>query len=108
MSKVKERLLVSLFLFCKLVKDYVDGLENLKKIEITIEDDEEMSGSFYVVKTKETYVYEDEADADVKVDAVRRDIGFAGVEKKYKQGKMNKAGEVVRPETWTVVAKLNK
>ena len=74
----------------------------------TIEDDEEMSGGFYVVKTKETYVFEDEADADVKVDAARRDPGFAGVEKKYKAGKMNKAGDVVRPETWTVVVKLNK
>lgn len=81
------------------IKDYIDSLENLKKIEITIEDNEEMSGSFYVVKTKETYVYEDEADADAKVDAARRDPGFAGVEKKYKQGKMNKAGEQVRPET---------
>ena len=88
------------------IKDYIDGLENLRKIEFTIEDNEEMSGSFYVVKTKETYVYEDEADADAKVDAARRDPGFAGVEKKYKQGKMNKAGEVVRPETWTVVVKL--
>lgn len=90
------------------IKDYIDGLDNLRKIEVTIEDDEEMSGSFYVTKTKETFVYEDEADADVKVDAVRRDPGFAGVEKKYKAGKMNKAGDVVRPETWTVVAKLNK
>lgn len=90
------------------IKDYVDSLENLRKIELTIEDDEEMSGGFYVVKTKETYVFEDEADADVKVDAARRDSGFAGVEKKYKAGKMNKAGDVVRPETWTVVVKLNK
>ena len=90
------------------IKDYVDSLENLRKIEFTIEDDEEMSGGFYVVKTKETYVYEDESDADVKVDAARRDVGFAGVEKKYKAGKMNKAGDVVRPETWTVVVKLNK
>ena len=90
------------------IKDYVDSLENLRKIEFTIEDDEEMSGGFYVVKTKETYVFEDEADADVKVDDARRDPGFAGVEKKYKAGKMNKAGDVVRPETWTVVVKLNK
>ena len=90
------------------IKDYVDSLENLRKIEFTIEDDEEMSGGFFVVKTKETYVFEDEADADVKVDAARRDPGFAGVEKKYKTGKMNKAGDVVRPETWTVVVKLNK
>ena len=90
------------------IKDYVDSLENLRKIEFTVEDDEEMSGGFYVVKTKETYVFEDEADADVKVDAARRDPGFAGEEKKYKAGKMNKAGDVVRPETWTVVVKLNK
>lgn len=90
------------------IKDYIDGLSNLRKIEVTIEDDEEMSGNFYVTKTKETYVYEDEGDADAKVDAARQDLGFAGVEKKYKQGKMNKAGEVVRPEAYTVVVKLNK
>ena len=90
------------------IKEYIDSLQNLRKIEFTVEDDEEMSGSFYVTKTKETYVYEDESDADAKVDAVRRDVGFAGVEKKYKAGKMNKAGEVTKPETWVVVAKLNK
>lgn len=90
------------------IKDYIESLDNLRKIEITIEDDEEMSGSFYVTKTKETYVFEDEHDADVKVDSVRQDNGFAGVEKKYKAGKMNKAGEVTKPETWVVVAKLNK
>ena len=90
------------------IKDYVDNLDNLRKIEITIEDDEEMSGHFYVTKTKETYVFEDEASADEKVDAARRDLGFAGVDKKYKQGRMNKAGEVTKPETWTVVVKLNK
>ena len=90
------------------IKDYIDGLSNLRKIEVTIEDDEEMSGSFYVTKTKETYVFEDESSADEKVDAARRDLGFAGVDKKYKQGKMNKAGEVTKPETWTVVVKLNK
>ena len=90
------------------IKDYIDGLSNLRKIEVTIEDDEEMSGNFYATKTKETYVFEDESSADEKVDAARRDLGFAGVEKKYKQGKMNKAGEIVRPETYTVVVKLNK
>lgn len=90
------------------VKDYIDGLENLRKIEFAIEDDEDMNSSFYVVKTKETYVFDNEEDADAKVDAARQDIGFAGVEKKYKQGKMNKAGEIVRPETWSVVVKLNK
>ena len=81
--------------------------EGLTKIEIVLEHAETIAG-FDVRKTKETYVFEDEADADVKVDAARRDPGFAGVEKKYKAGKMNKAGDVVRPETWTVVVKLNK
>ena len=90
------------------IENYINNLENLRKIEITIEDDEDMSGSFYITKTKETYVYDNENDADVKVDAARRDLGFAGVEKKYKQGKMNKAVEVTKPETWTVVVKLNK
>lgn len=90
------------------IKDYIDNLDNLKKIEVTIEDDEEMSGSYYIVKTKETYVFEDEVDADEKVDAVRRDNGFAGVEKTYKPGKMNKAGEVTKAETWIVKVKLNK
>lgn len=90
------------------IKDYVDSLEKLRKIEFTIEDDEEMSGGFYVVKTKETYVFEDEADADIKVDAARRDPGFAGVDKTYKAGKMNKAGEVTKAETWVVKVKLNK
>lgn len=90
------------------IKDYIDGLNNLRKIEITVEDDEEMTGSFYITKTKETYVFEDEVDADEKVDEARRNPGFAGVDKKFKQGKVNKAGEVVKPETWTVVVKLNK
>ena len=40
------------------------------------------------------------------VDEIRRNPNFLGVEKKYKAGKMNKAGDVVKPETWTVVAKI--
>ena len=91
------------------VEKYVEDRERegLTKIEIVLEHAETIAG-FDVRKTKETYVFEDEADADIKVDAARRDPGFAGVEKKYKAGKMNKAGDVVRPETWTVVVKLNK
>ena len=33
--------------------------------------------------------------------------GFASAVKAFKAGKMNKAGEVVRPETWQVTIKLN-
>lgn len=87
------------------LNNYVENLDNLTKIEATVELNE--FGNFYVMKTKETYVYEDEDLADNKVDYARQHSGFAGVEKKFKQGKMNKAGEIVKPETWTVVVKLN-
>ena len=49
------------------IDEFIMGVGD--KIEITIEDDEEMSGSFYITKTKETYVYGDEQDADEKIDA---------------------------------------
>ena len=89
------------------VKDYIDGLDNLRKIEITIEDDEEMSGSFYITKTKETYVYGSEAEADAKIDNVRLNVGFAGAEKKFKAGKVSKkTGEEISPDTYIVVVKL--
>ena len=89
------------------IESYVNSLKNLTSIEIKIEEDEEVVG-FRVVKTKETYVFEDEDEALAKVDAVRQDVGFVGVDKKFKQGKVNKNGEEVRPDTWIVVAKLNK
>lgn len=87
------------------IKEYVDARPALTKIEVTSELGMDVT-YFTVTKTKETYVFEDETEADKKVDEIRRDPFFIGVEKKYKQGKLNKAGDVVRPETWTVVAKL--
>ena len=89
------------------IESYVNSLKNLTSIEIKIEEDEEVVG-FRVVKTKETYVFEDEGEALAKVDAVRQDVGFVGVDKKFKQGKVNRSGEEIRPDTWVVVAKLNK
>ena len=89
------------------IESYVNSLKNLTSIEIKIEEDEEVVG-FRVVKTKETYVFEDEDEALAKVDAVRQDVGFVGFDKKFKQGKVNKSGEEIRPDTWVVVAKLNK
>lgn len=86
------------------IKNYVDARPELTKIEITAELGDVTY--FLVTKTKETYVFEDEAEADKKVDEIRRNANFIGVEKKYKAGKMNKAGEVVKPETWSVIAKL--
>lgn len=80
--------------------------EGLTKIEFALEHTETING-FDVVKTKETYTFEDEVEADHKVDEVRQHPNFAGVDKKFKQGKVNKAGEVTRPDTYTVVAKFN-
>ena len=87
------------------IKEYVDARPALTKIEVTSEIDAFNNG-FNVTKTKETYVFEDESEADRMVDDVRRNPGFLGVDKKYKAGKMNKAGDVVKPETRTVVAKI--
>ena len=87
------------------IKEYVDARPALTKIEVTTELGADVT-YFMVTKTKETYVFEDEMDADKMVDEIRRNPNFLGVEKKYKAGKMNKGGDVVKPETWTVVGKL--
>ena len=87
------------------IKAYVDARPALTKIEVTSEIDE-FNNSFNVTKTKETYVFEDESDADKMVDELRLNPNFLGVEKKYKAGKMNKSGDLVKPETRTVVGKL--
>ena len=87
------------------IKEYMNARPALTKMEVVAELDEFNSG-FNVTKTKETYVFEDENEADRMVDDVRRNPGFLGVDKKYKAGKMNKAGDVVKPETWTVIAKI--
>ena len=87
------------------IKEYVDARPALTKIEVTTELGADVT-YFMVTKTKETYVFEDESDADKMVDEIRRDPGFLGVDKKYKAGKMNKSGDLVKPETRTVVGKL--
>lgn len=78
--------------------------DSLKKFEAKAEDDE--LGHMLVVETKETYIYLDEEDADKKIDEARQDAGFLGATKKFKQGKVNKAGEITRPDQYTVVIKL--
>ena len=87
------------------IKEYVDARPALTKIEVTTELGADVT-YFMVTKTKETYVFEDESDADKMVDELRLNPNFLGVDKKYKAGKMNKAGDVVKPETRTVVAKI--
>ena len=87
------------------IKEYVDARPALTKIEVTTELGADVT-YFLVTKTKETYVFEDESEADKMVDEIRRNPQFIGVEKKYKAGKMNKSGDLVKPETRTVVGKL--
>lgn len=92
------------------LNDYVAQreLEGLTKIEVTLEyDPESPSGDYYVTKTKETFVYGDEEDADMKIDAARQAAGFAGCDKKFKAGKISKkTGEELTPDSYTVVVKL--
>ena len=80
---------------------YVAQLDNLTKFEVKTEDD--TMGHLVVTETKETYVYEDEQDADNKINDARQNPLFASATKKFKQGKINKSGEIVRPESSTVV-----
>ena len=80
--------------------------EGLTKMTIEIDSTGDYDGAFYVTKTKETYSYNAESKADEKIDEVKDNPGFAGVDKKFKQGKVNKAGELVRPDEYTVVAKI--
>lgn len=79
--------------------------EGLSKIDVSFVVFDETS--LDVAKTKETYVLYDEAEANKLIDEKRRLDGFAGVDKKFKAGKVNKAGEEISPDTWTIVVKLN-
>ena len=83
---------------------YVAELSNLTKFEVKTEDD--TVGHLVVTETKETFVFDDEGDADEKIKEATANPQCLAHTKKYKQGKVNKAGEIVRPETWTVVIKL--
>ena len=79
--------------------------EGLSKIDVSLVVFDETS--LDVAKTKETYTLYDEAEANKLIDEKRRLDGFAGVDKKFKAGKVNKAGEEISPDTWTIVVKLN-
>ena len=86
--------------------EYVGGLDSfLDKIEVKSAMNE--AGKLMVIETKETYIYDDEDDADKKINEARQDAGFLEAKKKFKQGKVNKNGEITRPDTWTVVIKLS-
>ena len=82
--------------------------EGLTNISVTLELDAETTQNvYYVIKTKETYVYGDEQDADEKIDNARQLSGFASAKKKFKAGKIyKKSGEELTPDTYTVVIEL--
>ena len=63
---------------------------------------------FYITKTKEVYIFGDEKSADALIDEARKNVGFAGCDKKFKAGKINKNGETVKPDSWIVTVKFNK
>ena len=88
------------------INDYVAGKQNLTKIEVVSSEVDECSTGFYVIKTKETYVFGSEDEADAKINEARQSSSFESAKKTYKAGKMNRAGEVVKPETYTVVIVL--
>lgn len=65
-------------------------------------------GTFYITKTKETFTFYDEADADHKITVCRTEPVFAGCDKTFKAGKVNKNGEVTREDEWKVVIKTKQ
>lgn len=92
------------------LQNYIESLsqDGLTKIAVEMEiDAESTEDTFYVIKTKETFVYGSEEEADAKIDEVRQLNGFAAAEKKFKAGKISKkTGEELTPDTYTVVVKL--
>lgn len=79
--------------------------DGLTKIDFGVE---LIDNVFYVAKTKETYVFLDESDADKAIDEARQLRGFVGCDKKFKAGKISKkTGEEITPDTYVAVIKLN-
>ena len=93
------------------LQNYIDARnsEGLTKIEVAMEVEQELTAdTYYVTKTKETYVYGTETDADEKINAVRLMTGFESANKKFKPGKVSKkTGEEITPDSYQVVIKLN-
>lgn len=75
----------------------------LIKVESTAELTE---AGFLVTKAKETFEFFSEEEADEMINNVRQMSEFVGAEKKFKKGKVNKNGEVIKPEAWQVIVKL--
>ena len=90
------------------LQNYIEQKNNegLTKIEVSME--LEGVSTYYINKTKETYVYLTEDEADAKINEVRQLPGFAGCDKKFKAGKVSKkTGEELTPDTYTAIVKIN-
>ena len=77
------------------------------KIEPVIDQSEIDPSTFVVSKTKETYVFSSEEDANELINNAHQLDTFAAAAKTFKAGKKNKAGEEIAPDTWKVVLKFN-
>jgi hypothetical protein len=94
--------------------DYIAALKEKGLIKVTavfdspVEDDEGGVGDLVCTETKETYSFGDEKEADALINEERTNDGFEAASKKFKAGKTSKSGDVVRPDAWIVVIKLNK
>lgn len=91
------------------LNEYVKDLraKGLTKIDASVEVDPDDEDNIFVVKTKETYTLESEADADQLIEEAGQSATCVGHDKKFKQGKVNKQGEVTRPDCYIVVIKHN-
>lgn len=90
------------------LQNYIEQKNNegLTKIDVSMELDG--VSTYYINKTKETYVYLTEDEADAKINEARQLPGFAGCDKKFKAGKVSKkTGEEISPDTYTAIVKLN-
>lgn len=64
----------------------------------------ETVGTFYLVRSKETYIYGDEEEADAKINEARQLAGFESAKKTFKEGKVSKkTGEQISDDEWKVV-----
>lgn len=91
------------------INQYVKDLaaKGLTKIDVSISVDPDDYETAYIVKTKETYCVFSEAEADELIEDATQNSTCSGHDKKFKQGKVNKAGEVTRPDSYTVVLKYS-
>lgn len=91
------------------LNDYIADLKSkgLTKIDFSVEINPDDIDNDFVTKTKETYTLETESDADELIEAAGQTSTCVGHDKKFKQGKVNKQGEITRPDCYIVVLKHN-